>query len=233
MGSAGQFKATLKGPDGKEISGYIKGRVLPGLPLVQNFQTFAMTNIATNTVESPTPFAYPPLPWNSARFRFEVRGKDAAGGTNQALVKTIDNKLFQRGQVFFGFPDMKNYTVEAEVLSEGNKRKMSEVGLINQRYAVILKGNSQQIEVNSNQERIKVAVPFKWARRPGTASRPASTWPPTAPASCAARRGRRATRSPKPGPSRCRTRRPMPSRISGSRTASRRRRCAWPSTTSG
>ena len=114
-------------------------------------------------MESPTPFAYPPLPWNSARFRFEVRGKDAAGGTNQALVKTIENKLFQRGQVFFGFPDMKNYTVEAEVLSEGNKRKMSEVGVINQRYAVILKGNSQQMEVNSNQERIKVAVPFKWA----------------------------------------------------------------------
>ena len=162
-GSAGQFKATLQGPDGKAISGFIKGRVLPGLPLVQNFQTFALTNITTNTVESPTPFAYPPLPWNSARFRFEVRGKDAAGGTNQALVKTIDNKLFQRGQVFFGFPDMKNYTVEAEVLSEGNKRKMSEVGVINQRYAVILKGNSQQLEVNSNQERIKVAVPFKWA----------------------------------------------------------------------
>lgn len=166
VGSAGQFKAVLrgvKGPDGKEIAGYIKGRVLPGLPLVQNFQSFAVTNLTTNTVESPTPFAYPPLPWNSARFRFEVRGKDAAGGTNQALVKTIDNKLFQRGQVFFGFPDLKNYTVEAEVLSEGNKRKMSEVGLINQRYAVILKGNSQQIEVNSNQERIKVAVPFKWA----------------------------------------------------------------------
>ncbi|MFM7554981.1 MAG: PQQ-binding-like beta-propeller repeat protein [Verrucomicrobiota bacterium] len=166
VGSAGQFKAVLrgvKGPDGKEIAGYIKGRVLPGLPLVQNFQSFALTNLTTNTVESPTPFAYPPLPWNSARFRFEVRGKDAAGSTNQALVKTIDNKLFQRGQVFFGFPDLKNYTVEAEVLSEGNKRKMSEVGLINQRYAVILKGNSQQIEVNSNQERIKVAVPFKWA----------------------------------------------------------------------
>jgi hypothetical protein len=37
------------------------------------------------------------------------------------------------------------------------------VGLINQRYAVILKGNSQEIEVNSNQERIKVAKPFKWS----------------------------------------------------------------------
>ena len=150
VGSAGQFKATLKLADGSEISGYIKGRVLPGLPLKQNFESFAVTNVTTNTVESPTAFAYPPLPWNSARFRFEVRVKDTAGGTNQALVKTIENKLFQRGQVFFGFPDMKNYTIEADVLSEGNKRKMSEVGLLNQRYAIVLKGNSQQLEVNSN-----------------------------------------------------------------------------------
>ena len=163
VGSAGQFKATLKLADGSEISGYVKGRVLPSLPLKQNFESFAITNITTNTVESPTAFAYPPLPWNSARFRFEVRAKDTEGGTNQALVKTIENKLFQRGQVFFGFPDMKNYTIEADVLSEGNKRKMSEVGLINQRYAIVLKGNSQQLEVNSNQERVKVATQFKWA----------------------------------------------------------------------
>jgi hypothetical protein len=35
--------------------------------------------------------------------------------------------------------------------------------LINQRYFIVLKGNSQQLEVNSNQERIKVAVPFRWS----------------------------------------------------------------------
>jgi hypothetical protein len=162
VGSAGQFKATLLIAEGKEIAGFIKGRVLPGLPLKQDFQSFALTNKTTNTIEPETRFAYPPLPWNSARFRFEVRGQDLDGGTNQALVKTIENKLFQRGQIFFGFPDMKNYTIEADVLSEGNRRKMSEVGLINQRYAVILKGNSQEIEVNSNQERLKVAKPFKW-----------------------------------------------------------------------
>lgn len=162
VGSAGQFKATLLSAEGKELAGFVKGRVLPGLPLKQDFQSFALTNKTTNTIEPETLFAYPPLPWNSARFRFEVRGKDLDGGTNQALVKTIENKLFQRGQIFFGFPDMKNYTIEADLLSEGNKRKMSEVGLINQRYAVILKGNSQEIEVNSNQERLKVAKPFKW-----------------------------------------------------------------------
>ena len=155
--SAGQFKATLG-----MLTGYIKGRVLPDLPIKQDFETFELSNTTTNAFEPPTAFAYPPLPWNSARFRFEVRDKEMAGVKTKALTKTIDNKLFQRGQVFFGHPTMKNYTIEADVFSEGNRRKMSEVGVINQRYMVILKGNSQELEVNSNQERIKTAVPFKW-----------------------------------------------------------------------
>ena len=163
VGSAGQFKATLKTSDGREISGYLKGRILPYLPVQFDFENFELSNTTTNSVEPPTPFAYPPLPWNSARFRFEVRNQtDASGATSKALVKTIENKLFQRGQIFFGFPTATNYTIEADVLSEGNRRKMSEVGLINQRYIVILKGNSQELEVNSNQERLKVATPFKW-----------------------------------------------------------------------
>ncbi len=164
VASAGQFKATLKRPDGSEWVGYVKGRILPAPPLKFDFQEFAMTNKTTNTMEPPTDFAYPALSWNSARFRFEVRSKPMQGvESNQALVKTIENKLFQRGQVFFGFPTLSNYTIQADVLSEGNRRKMSEVGVINQRYAVILKGNSQEIEINSNQERIKLSAPFKWA----------------------------------------------------------------------
>lgn len=156
--SAGQFKATLG-----DLTGYIKGRVIPSLPLSQDFESFVLSNTTTNTFEPPTAFAYPPLPWNSARFRFEVREREVDGVKTKALTKTIDNKLFQRGQVFFGSPELKNYTVEADVLSEGNRRKMSEVGLINQRYIIVLKGNSQELEVNSNQERIKTAVPFKWS----------------------------------------------------------------------
>ena len=57
---------------------------------------------------------------------------------------------------------MQNYTVEADVQSDGNKRKMSDVGVINQRYAVLLKGNEQKLEVNSNLERLREAVAFKW-----------------------------------------------------------------------
>jgi outer membrane protein assembly factor BamB len=161
-GSAGQFKATLK-TDAGELVGFIKGRVLSELPIRVDFEDFELSNTTTNLVEPPTPFAYPPLYWNGARFRFEVREKEAEGVKTKALTKTIDNKLFQRGQVFIGRPEMKNYTIEADVLTEGTRRKMSEVGVINQRYIVVLKGNSQELEVNSNQERLKVAVPFKWS----------------------------------------------------------------------
>ena len=39
---------------------------------------------------------------------------------------------------------------------------MSDVGLINQRYLILLKGNDQKLEINSNQERLRVAQDFTW-----------------------------------------------------------------------
>jgi len=111
-----------------------------------------LSETTTNSIEEPTKYAYPPLPWIGARFKFEVREKDG----NKALVKTIDNKFFQRATVFMGEPDLKNYTIQADVMTEGNKRKMSEVGIINQRYLIVLKGNEQKLEINSNLERLRV-----------------------------------------------------------------------------
>lgn len=148
--SAGAFEATLG-----DLKGYIRGRVLPYLPLSQDFE--AMTLPETNLVEEAA-FAYPPLPWIGARFKFEVRERDG----NKSLTKTIDNKFFQRATVFLGAPDAKNYTIEADVMSDGNRRKMSEVGVICQRYAIVLKGNDQKLEVSSNFERLRETVDFKW-----------------------------------------------------------------------
>lgn len=140
---------------------------MPGLPYTQDFEKFELSQDTSeppppavpNTLEPPTPFAYPPLPWNAARSRFEVREKSG----NKALVKTINNEQIQRGTVFINRADLSNYTVEADVLSEGNKRKMSEVGLVNQRYLIVLKGNAQTIEVSSNQELFLQSAPFKWS----------------------------------------------------------------------
>jgi len=157
--SAGAFQATLG-----NLKGTMRGRVLPVLPLSKDFEEFTLSETTTNAFEPPTPFAYPPLPWIGARFKFEVREKDG----NKVLTKTIDNKFFQRGTVFIGPPDLKGYTIQADVMSEGNRRKMSEVGLICQRYLIALKGNDQKLEISSNFERLRVpegtAPPnFRWS----------------------------------------------------------------------
>lgn len=161
--SAGAFEATAG-----NLKGYIRARVLPYLPIKQDFEWAQLTETTTNTVEEPTKFAYPPLPWIGARFKFEIREHEG----NKVLTKTIDNKFFQRAFVFLGDANSKNYTIEADVMSEGKTRgerviKMSEVGIICQRYLIVLKGNEQKIEVNSNLERLRVpdvASPpnFKW-----------------------------------------------------------------------
>ncbi len=155
--SAGAFKATYN-----DMSGVIRGRVLPGLPLKQDFESFEIAE--KHETEPDTMFAYPPLPWIGARFKFEVREKEGS----KVLAKTIDNKFFQRGSVFLGESTMKNYTVTVDVMTDGNRRKMSDVGVINQRYYVVLKGNEQKLEINSNQERLRVPAAdepsnFKWA----------------------------------------------------------------------
>jgi hypothetical protein len=125
---------------------------------MQDFESFKLTAMTTNAAEPPTAFAYPPLPWIGARFKFDVREKDGS----KCLVKTIDNPFFQRATVFMGSPELKNYTIQAEVMSEGNKRKMSTVGVINQRYRISLKGNEQVLEITSNEELMHVIAPFHW-----------------------------------------------------------------------
>src|SRR5262249_54955125 len=71
VASAGAFEATLG-----HLKGYMRGRIMPGLPIKQDFESFQLTETTTNSVEQPTPFAYPPLPWIGARFKFDVRDKE-------------------------------------------------------------------------------------------------------------------------------------------------------------
>ena len=149
--SAGAFEAEIDG-----LKGYVRGRVLPALPIREDFDGMEIN--VDHATETGTKFAYPPLPWIGARFKFEVRELNG----NKVLAKTLDNIFFQRATVFIGAPDTKDYTVEADLMADGDARSMSTVGLINQRYFVTLEGNAQELMVSSNQERLRVSVPFKW-----------------------------------------------------------------------
>src|ERR1041384_8063450 len=127
---------------------------MPNLAIKQDVESIMLTE----TNAEGTPFSYPPLPWIGARFKFDIREKDGS----KVMAKTTDNKFFQRATVFMGTPNRSHYKIQADVMSEGNRRKMSEVGVINQHYLIVLKGNEQKLEVNSNQERLRVGQDFKW-----------------------------------------------------------------------
>ncbi len=148
--SAGAFKGTA--PDG--TFGTIRGRGLRNLPLVENFDGYTLTD------DQPTEgvkFAYPPLPWIGARFKFDVR---EVGG-QKVFAKTFDRLLFQRGTVFVAPSNLSNYTMQADVMTDGSARSKSDIGLINQRYLICLRGNAGKLEVSSNLERLKQEAVFK------------------------------------------------------------------------
>ncbi|MEO0448346.1 MAG: PQQ-binding-like beta-propeller repeat protein, partial [Verrucomicrobiota bacterium] len=147
--SAGMFQGTTAGGQ----TGYVRGRLLPSLPIEEDFEGFELT--ATHAVEG-IPFAFPPLPWIGARLKWEVRELDG----NKVLAKTLDRILFQRCLSFIGHPDESNYTMQADVMTDGNRRVKSTIGLINQRYNCSLIGNANLLEISSNHERVKESVPF-------------------------------------------------------------------------
>ncbi len=155
--SAGAFKATSA--DG--LSGVIRCRVMPPLAQKQDFEDYDITE--THASEEGVKFAYPPLPWMGARFKWEVREwADAADPTktSKTLAKTLDQIFFQRALTFIGTEEAKDYTLQADVLTDGSRRLKSEVGVVHQHYLITLKGNDNAISVSSNYERLNVSHPF-------------------------------------------------------------------------
>jgi outer membrane protein assembly factor BamB len=140
----------------KHLTGHVRYRTFSKLPYGENFDGFTLK---AHPKHEGVKYADPPLAWIGAKLKWEVRVVDG----NRVLRKTLDRLLFQRATTFIGHPDMKNYVMQADVMSEGNRRAMSTVGVVNQRYIIALKGNWQQLEVSSNFDRIQVGVPFKWA----------------------------------------------------------------------
>lgn len=148
--SAGAFKATSK--DG--LSGTVRGRVLQNLPIKLDFNGFELDQDQPN---EKVKFAYPPLPWIGARFKFDIRELEG----EKVFAKTFDRILFQRATTFVGKSDLRDYTMQVDVYTEGSARVKSDIGVINQRYMIVLRGNANKLEINSNLERLQKTVPFK------------------------------------------------------------------------
>lgn len=154
--SAGAFLAR-----GEGISGTTRGRILPAPPYAFDFDK---SKLELTDATDNVPYAHPPLPWIGARMKWQVR-EDPTDPKNKVLAKTLDRVLFQRSMIFMGHAEDAGYTVQADVMSNGNRRGMSVVGVINQRYIIALDGNKQAIEISSNHNRLAETEPFKWSAK--------------------------------------------------------------------
>jgi outer membrane protein assembly factor BamB len=140
--AAGFVKATVGG-----VTGQARVRVIAPLPWTFDFESA--------TAEAP------PAWWTGAPGKVFQRTVDTVG---KVLVRPRDETVGRRAKVLMGPANLKAYTVEADVRGIEQRRQRGDVGLINQRYALVLFGNGQKLELHPWQaaDEMTVRVPFKW-----------------------------------------------------------------------
>jgi outer membrane protein assembly factor BamB len=140
--SAGYVKATVGG-----ISGTARVRVVEPMPWAFDFENAA--------AEAP------PAWWTGAPGKVFQRTVEGVG---KVLVRPRDDTVGRRAKVFFGQPTLTAYTIEADVRGREQRRQRGDVGLINERYGLVLFGNGQKLELHPWQaaDEMTVRVPFAW-----------------------------------------------------------------------
>ncbi len=139
---AGAVKATVG-----SVTGAARVRVLPPLPWNEGFEAYAPNSV--------------PAHWANAGLKYIVREVDG----QKVLVKTTEgSSLLSRARAFFGPSNLSNYTIEADIRATEKRRQMGDAGVIAQRYALVMFGNSQQLELQPWQPETErtVKVPFAW-----------------------------------------------------------------------
>src|SRR5262245_38937346 len=127
---AGSQGGTLKATVG-EISGIARIRVVQALPFTEDFSKIALDAA--------------PRYWLNTSGKYVVRELDG----NKVLVKKADNQVFKRTRSLFGPADASNYTIEADIRAIEKRRQMGDVGIVAQRYELVLYGSKQRIELRS------------------------------------------------------------------------------------
>jgi hypothetical protein len=139
---AGEVKATAGG-----VTGSARLRVLGPLPYAEDFERLPPKSV--------------PRHWIGAGAKFEVR--EVEGG--KVLVKLANEfSLLRRARAYMGPWNLSNYTMEADVLGTEKRRQLGDIGILAQRYGLVLAGNAQKLWIESWQPETKRTrtIPFEW-----------------------------------------------------------------------
>jgi outer membrane protein assembly factor BamB len=141
-GQAGLVKATVG-----SLSGTARIRVVPDLPWTFDFEDGRDV---------------PPPQWVNATGKFAVRDLDGS----KVLVKLAENPFAfaKRCRPFMGSAEFSNYTIQADVRGMDKRRQMGDIGIVAQRYELVLFGNHQRLELQPWQPEIQrtTKVDYKW-----------------------------------------------------------------------
>ncbi len=140
--SAGFVKATVGA-----LTGTARVRVIEAPPWTWDFE-----NAASEV---------PPAWWVGAPTKVFQRTVENVG---KVLIRPRDETVGRRAKVFFGQPNLAGFTVEADVRAREQRRQRGDVGLINERYGLVLFGNGQKLELHPWQaaDEMTTRVDFKW-----------------------------------------------------------------------
>jgi outer membrane protein assembly factor BamB len=138
-GSAGFVKAAIG-----DATGQARVRVMPPLPLSYDFEGIKAAPM-----------------WWTANTKSTAGQLEGAG----VLIRPRDDSVGRRAKIMVGRPDWSDYTIEADVRGTESRRQRGDIGLINQRYVLVLFGNDQRLELQPWQaaDEMTVSMPFEWA----------------------------------------------------------------------
>jgi outer membrane protein assembly factor BamB len=135
------------------LVGKARVRVAPTLPYSQDF--------------AKVPDGAVPGGWVNTQGKFRVTTlKDG----EKVLAKVNDkaSPLIARGNAFIGMPGLRDYTIESDVMGTQVGTDMPDVGVVANRYTLMLQGNIQKLRIVSWSAlpRVDSTVDFDW--KPGT-----------------------------------------------------------------
>jgi roadblock/LC7 domain-containing protein len=144
VAQAGLVKATAG-----TVTGAARIRVIPELPWAFDFE---------DGLEVPPPH------WINATGKFAVRDLDGS----KVLVKLAENPFAfaKRCRPFFGPTDLADYTIQADVRAAERRRQMGDLGIVAQRYELVLFGGHQRLELQPWQPETQrtARVEFAWKK---------------------------------------------------------------------
>jgi outer membrane protein assembly factor BamB len=129
----------------------VRVRVLPPLPFAQDFE---------KVPEGRTPGG-----WVNCQGKFVVEKKD--GSMVLSKLTANPNPLLAKAYVYIGRPTDTNYTIEADAQAGKHGDNIADMGIVANRYSLVLAGNKQELRIASWEALPRVDKVLKWDWKPG------------------------------------------------------------------